>query len=603
MNLLLVLSGLCLPFFIALGVAMWRARPHTRPGQASLALFVILLVQLCLMLLPIPFLSLALPAGLQNLLSIVQSGAAVLMTLDGFLFLAATALLALAWWQGEERMYLRRGALFAGLSLALNPFVLLWAIAGTETWFVGAVPIEQRLVSHNDAIRRKAQQELLGLDPAEKRRVTEKLMPELGGDDRFVRKWAAISVALIGPAAQEAIPSLLPGVSAPEKDVAQAFRVALSEIGAPDADQLPSLMQGLGDSRPAVECESAQALSKMGPAAREAIPLLVSRVKTSSALPECAAKALAALSDSLPEISSSTVELLHDPEVLARRNAAYALSLIGAKQPEAVDALLAILSTERDSDVRRMAARALSLPEAPDAGGLAPLIFSLRRSRNELVRLRALGQLRQAVWPLEQAIPTLARVLQRDPSPTLRLAAAQWLEQLGPAARPAADALAQALRDSDVTVRGLALSMLRIPGIRSREFAPRIAVVQRDPDPMLRCAAAQELVELGASDRVFVAMLVRDLKAGGESEACDAEALGMAGHFNEDVVPALVGLLGEANFQWRSVAARTLMELGPRARPALPALAKAQRDGVPGADIAIKALREMIPHTARRRQG
>ena len=39
----------------------------------------------------------------------------------------------------------------------------------------------------------------------------------------FVQKWAAISLALVGPAAQEAIPVLLQSVSSKEKDVAQAI--------------------------------------------------------------------------------------------------------------------------------------------------------------------------------------------------------------------------------------------------------------------------------------------------------------------------------------------------------------------------------------------
>src|SRR4051812_29995935 len=144
------------------------------------------------------------------------------------------------------------------LVFVLLPFAVLlalvWIIAGNDRLFRSTVPIEQRLVSHNESIRKKAQQELLGLDTEGKKRVASNLVPELERDDAFVRKWAAISLALVGPAAQEAIPALLQNVSAKEKDVAQAARVALSEIGAPDAQQLPSLLRTLQDPRVPVRC-------------------------------------------------------------------------------------------------------------------------------------------------------------------------------------------------------------------------------------------------------------------------------------------------------------------------------------------------------------
>ena len=153
-------------------------------------------------------------------------------------------------------MITRRLVFFALLQLSIV-FGLVWFIAGNDRLFRSTVPIEQRLVSRNDSIRKKAQQELLGLDPGGKQQVVSHLTLALEQDDSFVRKWAAISLALVGPAAQEAIPSLLQGVSDRQKDVGQAVRVALSEIGAPDAQQLPSLVRALEDPRESVRCEAA----------------------------------------------------------------------------------------------------------------------------------------------------------------------------------------------------------------------------------------------------------------------------------------------------------------------------------------------------------
>jgi hypothetical protein len=119
---------------------------------------------------------------------------------------------------------------FALLQLAVI-FGLIWIIAGNDRLFRNTVPIEQRLVSHNESIREKAQQELLGLEPESKKKVVTRLIPAMEQDDPVVRKWAAISFALIGPSAQEAIPVLLQSVSAKEKGVAQASRYRTLRIG------------------------------------------------------------------------------------------------------------------------------------------------------------------------------------------------------------------------------------------------------------------------------------------------------------------------------------------------------------------------------------
>ena len=198
---------------------------------------------------------------------------------------------------------MNRKIIFFALAQAAILFGLVWFIAGNDRLFRSTVPIAQRLVSRNDSIRNKAQQELLGLDDDEKKQAVSRLIPALENDDAFVRKWAAISLALVGPAAQEAIPSLLQEVSDRQKDAAQAARVALSEIGAPDAQQLPSLIKALGDSRDSVRCEAALSIGKMGPAAEQAVPLFMDTVQRPGETPSCMEDALASLGYSVPAAS------------------------------------------------------------------------------------------------------------------------------------------------------------------------------------------------------------------------------------------------------------------------------------------------------------
>ncbi len=204
---------------------------------------------------------------------------------------------------------------FAVLQLFII-FGLIWVIAGNDRLFRSTVPVEQRLVSRNESIRKKAQQELLGLDSEGKKKAASHLTAVLEQEDAFVRKWAAISLALVGSAAQEAIPALLQSVSAKEIDVAQAARVALSEIGAPDAQQLPSLLRTLQDPRESVRCEAALSIGKMGYAAKEAVPLLIGFVQRPIETPPCFEEAIAALAASLPAVFPSRRSLIFYPAAM-----------------------------------------------------------------------------------------------------------------------------------------------------------------------------------------------------------------------------------------------------------------------------------------------
>ena len=237
-------------------------------------------------------------------------------------------------------------------------FGAIWFIAGNDRLFRSTVPLEQRLVSSNDSIRKKAQQELLGLDTDAKRQAVSRLLPTLQQEDAFARKWAAIALALVGPAAQEAIPALLQNVSAKEKDVAQAARVALSEIGAPDAQQLSSLIQTLQDPRESVRCEAVLSIGKMGPAAQEAVPLLMDAIRRPDPTPACFEEALASLEGSLPSVLPPVIDLLKNGNTAVRRKAAHILSDVTIKSPDSAAPVLRALAVERDSDSERHLAKA-----------------------------------------------------------------------------------------------------------------------------------------------------------------------------------------------------------------------------------------------------
>jgi HEAT repeat protein len=454
----------------------------------------------------------------------------------------------------------RKLLIFAVLQLAIL-FGLIWIIAGNDRLFRSTVPIEQRLVSRDEAIRKKAQQELLGLETDGKKRVVENLIPALEREDPFVRKWAAISLALVGPEAQDAIPVLLQCVSAKEQDVAQAARVALSEIGAPDAQQLPSLLRTLQDPRDTVRCEAAISIGKMGPSAQEAGPLLMGYLQRQSDTPACFEEATAALAVSVPALLPPVIELLSSGHVEIRRKAAHVLALAGARSPETITPLFEALSHEQDPAVRSGLAKALQLPYAPGADRLAVLAAALH-DESQPVRLEAAHEVRQSAPRGSKTLPLVLRML----------------------------------RDSDPVIRRLSLETLRRSGLRSPELLQKVGKAQRDPDSGVRCRACETLIESGAVDRVSIPLLIGDLRKDEDTARCAEDVLGLAGLFDSDVIHAMSRLvLQETDPDIRSRAAHVLMHLGPRAREAIPALIRAQKDQVPGAEMALKAIRLPAP--------
>ncbi len=117
--------------------------------------------------------------------------------------------------------------------------------------------------------------------------------------------------------------------------------------------------------------------------------------------------------------------------------------------------------------------------------------------------------------------------------------------------------------------------------------------MQRDQNAEVRCLAVRQLIEMGAADRVSVTRLAKDLNTEPDP-ACAVEALALAGYFNADVVPAMIHVLEENDWRAQSRAVTVLLHLGARAKPALNALAHAQRAEIPGAENALVHIRQLV---------
>jgi len=105
---------------------------------------------------------------------------------------------------------------------------------------------------------------------------------------------------------------------------------------------------------------------------------------------------------------------------------------------------------------------------------------------------------------------------------------------------------------------------------------------------------------MGAADRVSLERLTDDLRRVPDP-ACAVEALALAGYFNPEVVPLMAHLVEKKDWRTQSRAVSVLLHLGGRAKAALPALLRAQREDIPGSENAIRRIHQAQMHEKRRR--
>ncbi len=244
-----------------------------------------------------------------------------------------------------------------------------------------------------------------------------------------------------------------------------------------------------------------------------------------------------------------------------RRKAAHVLELVGVRVTESIVPLLDELSREPDVTVRARLAKALQLPSTPEADETAVLASALR-----------------------------------DDVLAVRLAAARRVRQSAPRGQKVVPLILKMLRDPDPVIRRLGLETLRKNGLRSAELMQRVGKAQRDPDSGVRCRAAETLIESGSTDRVSISLLIEDLRRDEDTARCEEDVLGLAGLFDNEVMRSMIRLVQEdPNPDVRSRAAHVLMHLGSRARDAVPALLRAQKDHIAGAEMALRAVRAPVP--------
>lgn len=412
---------------------------------------------------------------------------------------------------------------------------------------------------------------------------------------------AGEALGKIGPGAAGGVPQLVGLLTSEYDEVRYGAAEALAGIG-PDAKQaVNALIGALRDQNESVRYMAADALREIGSGARQALPALLAALSDENYLVRT--KAAGAVQRIGPDVSAIAAlrRALKDQDDGVRIRAAWALGAIGS---DAVPTLVTLLRGT-DSELSRLAIQALGTMGPPAKASVPALI--------ELLEDKVLGH--SAAWALgkigpsaEASVPALIGLLQKGPASSQIIYALAWI---GPAAAPATPALVQSLQEGDHLLRLSSARALGEIGPGAKASIPALVHALDDEEDSVRVNAAYALVKMGESNK-GIPLLIRTLtSARGSILESASKLLAKTGPLGGPALPQLTDLLARSQGMRRirvayalaaldqsgngvSVlasalqsgskderieAARCLAELGPKARTAIPAMRKAERDG------------------------
>jgi HEAT repeat protein len=376
--------------------------------------------------------------------------------------------------------------------------------------------------------------------------------------------------------------------------------VALVRVDPNQADKVvPLLVKDLQAADEKQRQQAVAALGMLGPEAKAAAPELVKALRRRELL-EPALLALKSLGrGAVPSLSG----LLKDENVEYRRLAVILLYGLGPAARDALPGLIVALS-DADSGVRAGAARVIEAL-GPEAGKAVPaLIANLQSYQTEVRRAAsmALGHIEAAA---KEAREPLVECL-TDPDGEVRYAAALSLGRIDPEFREAVPALRDALNDPYPLTRLAAIdSLSKIDPSSTAQTVPILLALSREPEePGVRFRAMEGVVRLAPQHaKPFVPFLTLELYDLDPAPRLNAGLLLVLldSEHTLRVVLALAGGLRTPLPEARKLIVQKLAMLGPKAREAVPVIARLLQDGTPGMrDEAIKALRTIDPRAAKR---
>ena len=225
-----------------------------------------------------------------------------------------------------------------------------------------------------------------------------------------IRSAAARSLCAICVGEKPAVEALIRALKDKDPDVRRAAAAGLGKIGPGAKDAVLAIATTLQDKDPDVRAAAAEGLWRFGPAAKEAVPMLAKN--------------------------------LNDMDARARYWTIRALGSIGPPAKGATKALLNVMTQDSDRDNQNAAVAALI---RIDFESMKKNLSARIKDLEGDMWKDAVDIIIMAGPAAKEAVPSLVRLMQREPREAGGFVA-EALASMGPAAKDAAGALAQAHR-------------------------------------------------------------------------------------------------------------------------------------------------------------
>ncbi|WP_406700110.1 HEAT repeat domain-containing protein [Singulisphaera sp. Ch08] len=420
------------------------------------------------------------------------------------------------------------------------------------------------------------------------------LVPLLQDRDELVRTAAAEAIARVGPLNEAATETLAEGLESPDTVVRAQTAEALGTIGAAAEETAPALIEAMEDENDGVRAKAVEALGKIGESAAEAaVPGLVRALNDQDNLVSAlAAEALGQMGDSNHDVVTALIHSLGHLNPQVRGNAAEALGNLGKAAAGARKAL-EWAALDEDGEVRSQSLRAMGAIGAPTSstaqivlaglGDPDPLVraaavesvglwgdpsesvvsklIPLLDDANDDVKLEAITVLPKLAGATPEVIAGLCRRLLEDDSTAVQARAAQALGRLGHEAATAGEALLQAARTGEVSVREKAIRAITL--IQPPESVDAFAAGLRDACGDIRIVASAGWMRAAAIPEQAIPDLIEALSdPESQVRANAAHALGRLETLPSDAIPLLIEQTTDADEGVRLNAA-TALKLTP----------------------------------------
>ncbi len=221
------------------------------------------------------------------------------------------------------------------------------------------------------------------------------------------------------------------------------------------------------------------------------------------------------------------------------------------------------------------------------AGAQTPATESLQQklaSSDPAAQLEACQQIEKLGIKAKDAVPQLVTLLQGKASFELKRCATLALAAIGEDAKAAVPTLQTMLKSKEPKLRAYAAYALGRIGESAADAVPDLIQLITDKNIQVRRAVRDALPRIGVQHKITRPLLIKVLKNAQPQDA--AAAIATIAELGDKVVPDLCEALGDKNAcYWACLA---LADLGPKAKTAIPQLAKLLDSEQP--DVRMQAL-------------